>query len=349
MSEPAEAIGMLATATAAAATIEPEQGERAPGHGACVNCSAPLAGAYCSNCGQRAHVHRSLFGMLEEMLHGILHLDGKVWRTLPMLVFRPGTLSRRYAHGARARYISPMAMFLFATFLMFVASSFVTLTPDIDVAMPSEQAIADARAEVRALDRQVAEAARKGESIDTIIAARNVAQRTLDVLEARRAGEDVDLGAILKAGDFTVEIGNEAWNRKFREAMRDPAFMLYKLKNTAYKFSWLLIPISIPFLWLLFFWKRGITSYDHAVFILYSLSFMSLLLIAVLVFQSLPDPWSAPSAWLLLVPPVHMFVQLRGAYALGVRQALWRTVALLLFCATTLLLFLAAVIVLGVS
>ena len=64
-----------------------------------------------------------------------------------------------------------------------------------------------------------------------------------------------------------------------KHAIKNPEFTLYKLKNAASKFSFLLVPISLPFLWLMFFWKRGVTMYDHAVFTLYSLSFMALLVV----------------------------------------------------------------------
>jgi hypothetical protein len=42
---------------------------------------------------------------------------------------------------------------------------------------------------------------------------------------------------------------------------------------------------------------------------------------------------------LFVLPPIHMFRQLRGAYGLRKRSALWRTVLLLLFAAMALSLF----------
>ena len=93
-------------------------------HGACPNCGAELHGEFCSACGQPAHLHRTLGHMVEEFLHGILHFDTRAWRTLPLLVFRPGTLTREYIHGKRARYISPLAMFLLLIFTMFAVFAF---------------------------------------------------------------------------------------------------------------------------------------------------------------------------------------------------------------------------------
>ncbi len=51
----------------------------------------------------------------------------------------------------------------------------------------------------------------------------------------------------------------------------------------------------------------------------------------------------------LLVPPVHMFAQLRGAYSLRKRSAAWRTVALLTFAFTTLLAFIVLLLLHGLT
>ena len=55
--------------------------------------------------------------VIGEFLHGLLHFDTKAWRTLPMVIFRPGTLTRNYVYGKRARYISPLTLFLLCDLL----------------------------------------------------------------------------------------------------------------------------------------------------------------------------------------------------------------------------------------
>jgi Protein of unknown function (DUF3667) len=80
----------------------------------CQNCGAKLTGEYCHECGQHGHVHRSVLHVIEEVFHGITHFDSRTWRSLPMLAFRPGTLTRNYVMGQRARYVPPFAMFLFS-------------------------------------------------------------------------------------------------------------------------------------------------------------------------------------------------------------------------------------------
>ena len=51
---------------------------------------------------------------------------------------------------------------------------------------------------------------------------------------------------------------------------------------------------------------------------------------------------------LFLVPPFHMYRQLKGAYQLGRFGALWRTTALTIFAFVAALLFFILLIALGV-
>ena len=104
-----------------------------------------------------------------------------------------------------------------------------------------------------------------------------------------------------------------------------------------------LVPLSIPFVAALFLWKRGFTLYDHGVFVLYSLTFMSALLTLVVTsirFDFLAG-WVITAA--VFAVPAHMFFQLKGAYSLRTFSALWRTFFLLIFCFITLLLFAIAI------
>ena len=80
----------IGTGAAVAGAIERERGGSG-GHtreGACLNCGAELVGPHCHACGQRAHVHRTLAAFFHDLLHGVLHFEGKTWRTIPMLAWK---------------------------------------------------------------------------------------------------------------------------------------------------------------------------------------------------------------------------------------------------------------------
>src|SRR5437763_3434704 len=126
-------IGAIGDAIAGAVlgrAVEPNAGE-ADGHtheGNCLNCGAPLIGPYCNQCGQHSHVHRTLGAFFHDFAHGVLHFEGKIWRTLPLLAWKPGDLTRRYISGQRASFVSPIALFLFSVFLMFAVLGLTSST-----------------------------------------------------------------------------------------------------------------------------------------------------------------------------------------------------------------------------
>jgi Protein of unknown function (DUF3667) len=121
-------IADIVTGAAIARALEPDAGEGKGNGEACMNCGATLFGAHCHACGQKGHVHRTLHAFGHDFMHSVLHFDGKIWRTLPLLFWNPGQLTRRYVHGERAKFVSPLALFLFTVFLTFAAVSW--LTPD---------------------------------------------------------------------------------------------------------------------------------------------------------------------------------------------------------------------------
>lgn len=50
-----------------------------------------------------------------------------------------------------------------------------------------------------------------------------------------------------------------------------------------------------------------------------------------------------------VVPPVHMFLQLKGTYALSDGSAMWRTLALLLAASLVFLVYVMVIVILTVQ
>jgi hypothetical protein len=349
-----EPVGALVTATLAANEIDGAS-PRADAHviANCANCQTPLTGSFCHACGQRAHVHRSLLHLGEEFLHGLLHFDAKAWRTLPMLVAKPGKLTRDYIDGKRTRFVSPLALFLFMMFLMFFAVSSVHVNPSgavpgaVTTTMADlEKDIAKAKIKLAKAEAKLASARANGESADAAQAHAEGARSDLNQEEvALRAITDAVAG---KKAVVSITTGHSRLDETIKQAIKNPEFTIYKIKNAASKFSFLLVPLSLPFLWLMFFWKRGVTMYDHAVFALYSLSFMALLVTALTLFTKVG--LDTLVGWLACtVPPIHMFLHLRGTYALGLASTLWRTLALLFISLTVFVLYLLLILYLSVA
>jgi len=164
-----------------------------------------------------------------------------------------------------------------------------------------------------------------------------------------QAGETVydAIRRAAKQGQINIKTGWAYLDRQIQEKAANPELFVYELQNTAYKYSFLLVPISLPFMWLMFAWKRGLTLFDHAVFILYSLSFVSLLMIILSLVSRIPGlpGWGWPL--LVLGIPVHNYFQLKGAYALGWFSALWRTILLQFVSLSCLIVFLLTIVLVG--
>jgi hypothetical protein len=96
------------------APLEPAPLEAAPAPPArCKNCNAVLLGRFCVNCSQAADVHMpSTVELLHEMLEGLTHSDSRLWRTLKLLWFKPGMLTREFVAGRRVAYLPPFRLYL---------------------------------------------------------------------------------------------------------------------------------------------------------------------------------------------------------------------------------------------
>ena len=339
-----DAIGDVVSGAALARSVEPDTGAVASdGHThetACLNCATPLAGDYCHACGQHSHVHRTLSAFFHDLLHGVFHFEGKVWKTLPLLMWKPGELTRAYVEGQRARFVSPIALFLFSVFLMFAV---VNMTGSIgELPEGAKQGLQE---ELRANQDKLSklEAARNS----AVKAGRPVARLNEQIGELKdevRTIEAVGRGDLNTTGIDSTRI--PGWvGQGVSKAARNPELVVYKLKTNAYKFSWLIIPLSVPFVWLLFPFSRRFRLYDHVVFVTYSLCFMSTLVVAGLLLGALGMTSIAGLLWLL--PPFHMYRQLKGAYHLRRTGALWRTMLLTLFATIVMALFSAVMVGVG--
>ncbi|HYD38712.1 MAG TPA: DUF3667 domain-containing protein, partial [Allosphingosinicella sp.] len=349
----------------AARAVEPAAGEGQGGEGrACLNCGTELLGPHCHQCGQAGHVHRTLTAFWHDLAHSVLHFDGKLWRTLPLLAWRPGELTRRYIAGERAKFVSPMALFLFSVFLMFAVFSMVS-GPFTDSGNPqaNREAEADIARESEALRRQIAGLERRRETLASRRQPTAAIDSQLRVLRQRLRGVQAARSIVLVPSNApegsmkTVNLGEAeletSWpwlNQAVAKARENPSLLIYKLQTNAYKFSWALIPISVPFLWLLFLHRRRYRrykAYDHTVFVTYSIAFMSLGAIALSVLGLLGLPEVMTGFAMLLVPPVHIYRQLRDAYSLSRWSALWRTAVLINFAFIAASLFFTLLLALG--
>jgi hypothetical protein len=87
----------------------------------CLNCGTKVIGKYCHNCGQENTVpEESVWHLVMHFFNDITHFDGKFFTTLKDLLFKPGFLSSEYMMGKRMKYLNPVRMYIFTSFIFFL-------------------------------------------------------------------------------------------------------------------------------------------------------------------------------------------------------------------------------------
>lgn len=102
---------------------------------ACATCGEPLQSLYCHRCGERLH-HRHEFAFshyCREIMHQVTSLDVKIFKTLLLLVSKPGQLTEEYLLGRKNKYIRPLRLYLSSSMLYFFSFSFFDKAALVDI------------------------------------------------------------------------------------------------------------------------------------------------------------------------------------------------------------------------
>lgn len=91
----------------------------------CQNCGTQMDGPYCHICGQSLFAGKESF--IENFFSNTLSLyavDFKIFRTIKLLLFYPGKLTKEYCQGHIIRYEHPFKLFWFVALLFFIYFSY---------------------------------------------------------------------------------------------------------------------------------------------------------------------------------------------------------------------------------
>jgi hypothetical protein len=98
---------------------------------ACLNCGTPLTGPYCPQCGQRdIPPYPSVRELVVDAFWELSGWDGRFAATVRALIRHPGMLTREFLEGRRARYLSPLRLYLMASLAYFVIAAAVPESPN---------------------------------------------------------------------------------------------------------------------------------------------------------------------------------------------------------------------------
>jgi Protein of unknown function (DUF3667) len=126
----------------------------------CRNCDfsfGETTPSFCPNCGQDTLNHPPTFWeFVHEFVTHYVALEGKLWKTMLLLFFKPAELTREYRAGRKLRYISPLRLYITASFLFFLVvkvvgwGDVVKVNVETDPATKAEisQSLQEAKTEV---------------------------------------------------------------------------------------------------------------------------------------------------------------------------------------------------------
>lgn len=250
----------------------------------CLNCGQALADPrprFCGQCGQETSLRPPRFFEFVQQFGGAyFSTEGALWRTLGLLLFRPGELTRRYLAGRRKHYVLPLRLYLTLSLLALVV---------LRLQIPSDLKLG-------------AEAAAEGGKLPQVT-----------ILQTRP-----DNGAGIKDGVFYCkELPEWLCSRLKRRLDVDAKSFEREVQRLPERFvsQWgtamfLLLPF-FAVLHKIVYWGRGLRYTEHLVYALHVHAFW----FAALALSTIPWPWVAGT--LALVVPGYTLIAARRVYGGG--------------------------------
>ncbi|MEZ5954795.1 MAG: DUF3667 domain-containing protein [Hyphomonas sp.] len=303
MGEELEVIG----AASIGAVVSGEHHPVEPGK-PCGNCGAIVSERYCPRCGQLgSDFHRPFFSLIASSIADTFALDSRLWRSLPLLLFRPGRLTRNYIEGKRARYVPPFRLFLLSSVLFFLAvfgigdqmgwyadwklasngrgNAFLS-GPDASApTQTQEEALQTVRDKLAGADLPEEERTRLEAELKSL----ETNQVTLSDLVA--SDGHVDRDALKAMVDETTSADATEAEKAQAMAAAEKAARVFenqdkfgaRFREWAPRFSLLFMPIFALMLTMAFAWHRRLYVYDHVIGALHFQTFLYLLLTALIL------------------------------------------------------------------
>jgi hypothetical protein len=228
-------------------------------------------------------------------------LEGALWRTLRLLLARPGRLTREYLDGRRRMYVLPLRLYLTCSFLFFLV---LKLMP---AAAPENTLV------VGATGRRVG-------TVAELQASANAAARAASAASAASSGgigphrpvgeplRPIDCG---RPGERTCGFAESFINNSGAGFSKHPEETIEHMRAHMFAYAPYLVFLLLPLfaaIMMLTYRNRRMTYGEHVVFSLHLHAFWFLLFLAIAIL-----PVSIGSV-LFLAVPVYGLLAMRTAY-----------------------------------
>lgn len=305
----------------------------------CKNCATEFKGNFCPNCGQSTkEMDRPLSFLIYDFMGNMFAFDSRFFRSLYTLIFRPGKLTRDFVEGRRQRYMSPLKLYVFVSFVFFLIVSIGTK----NLVSKLDQVETKTKTSLSKKDnKQLADSLIKGFNIsihedilsdnpkDTALARKvqipeNITTTLTDSIPANY--HNSKWAALLEK---QLIKNTNSWNQQEKKLAQRAINMLdypdYFIAEYFKYFSWalfLLMPIFALILKILYI-SRKIRYIRHFIFSIniHALNFivLSIVLGLLMVLPNSLQPYSLHFLWLL---PIYLFLGMRRFYKQSRRKTI---------------------------
>ncbi len=291
----------------------------------CPNCGKPLTGRYCANCGQEDHsLAVPLYRLILDFLSDQFQFDARVWRTLGLLLFRPGHLTRTYLAGKRQSHIPPVRLYLFVTIIFFLTVGFLPLGGvHFNVRMPTGKQLVAPGAATHA-----GGAPAVGSAVAPLTSTTDIGKLIMQqIAKSQRTKTPSAASVNASARKYLLP--------RIKALQDNPQQFWKRFWSNMPKVLFFLIPVFALLLKLLYLLRKRYYS-EHLIFALHyhSALFIYLLVVVLLILLSkIASPlWGSVLRWCCLIlgtwSVVYAFPAMRTAYADTWPRAVWRGLAL---------------------
>ncbi|WP_395076792.1 DUF3667 domain-containing protein [Hyphococcus sp.] len=284
----------------------------------CKNCGAALTGAYCHQCGQRAdEPRRVVIGLVQDFLVDTMAIDGKLARSIGLLLWRPGRLAQRYLEGKRVYYSPPFRLYLFASVFFFLFAFSLVGTPNLNgdafqvdgagkvtlndgVIEDVEKVDPEAASELRTLNETLEEEAASVEEQD---------EKKESVPYSERKWNEEEY-----TGPAWLEPHLKRMLEASQRAVEDPRLFFAQSKENLPRVMLLAPVVYALILMLLYVYRRKFYVYDHFVVSLYMHAALYAYLLMAMLLSRIPVVGALLAAVPLIWGWLQPFAVFRQAY-----------------------------------
>ena len=246
----------------------------------CLNCGETVMGRFCHKCGQENVEVKESFGhLIMHFIEDLTHFDGKLWKTLKLLLFKPAKLTQLYMDGQRANYIHPIRMYLFisAFFFFFIFSGEQVDKPEIVKPLPTiglpnpplpkivlPNAVASKKTELKKTDAKNVEV-KKENGLNFQIGNDTITYKTVaayDSAQSKLPNTKKDSWFESSLVKKTIELNDKFKDDKFKfgEALME------QFQHYFSRMLYISLPMFALFLWILYRRNKNHYFVDHLIF-----------------------------------------------------------------------------------